>query len=195
MVNFYRRFLPHAAATQAPLHDVLSGPRVKGSHPITWTPELLKAFKECKASFSRATLLDHPDPSAPLALVTDASTSAIGAVLQQRVKNAWQPLAFFSKRLNTGQQKYSAYDCELLAIYEAIKHFRHMLDARHFTIFTDHKPITYAFLQKRDKCSPRQFNHLDFVAQFKTDIRYISGQENVVADALSHVESVTAPPS
>jgi hypothetical protein len=95
MLNFYRRFLPHAAATQAPLHGVLSGPKVKGSHPITWTLELLKAFDECKASLSRATLLAHPDPSTPLALVTDASTSAIGAVLQQRVKNAWQPLTFF----------------------------------------------------------------------------------------------------
>jgi hypothetical protein len=50
MLNFHRRNLPHAAATQAPLPDVLSGTRVKGSHPITWTPELLKAFDECKAS-------------------------------------------------------------------------------------------------------------------------------------------------
>jgi hypothetical protein len=41
-------------------------------------------------------------------------------VLQQRVKNAWQPLDFFSKKLNPGQQKYSAYDNELLAIYEAV---------------------------------------------------------------------------
>jgi hypothetical protein len=94
MVNFYRRFLPHAAATQAPLHDVLSDPRVKGSHPTTWTPELLKAFDECKASLSPATLLGHSDQSSPLALVTDASTSTMGAVLQQFIKNAWQPLAF-----------------------------------------------------------------------------------------------------
>jgi hypothetical protein len=42
---------------------------------------------------------------------------------------------------------------------------------RHFIIFTDHKLITYAFQQKRHKYSPRQFNHLDFVAQFTTDIR------------------------
>jgi hypothetical protein len=76
-----------------------------------------------------------------------------------------------------------------------VKHFRHMLEARHFIIFTDHKPITYAFQQKRDKCSPRQFNRLHFIAQFTTDIRHISGQDNVVADALSRVESVTAPPS
>jgi hypothetical protein len=70
-----------------------------------------------------------------------------------------------------------------------------MLETRHFTIFTDHKPITYAFQQKRDKWSPRQFNHLDFVSQFTTDIRHISEQDNVVADALSRVESFTAPPS
>jgi cleavage and polyadenylation specificity factor subunit 1 len=70
-----------------------------------------------------------------------------------------------------------------------------MLEARHFIIFTDHKPITFAFQQKRDKSSLRQFNHLNFVAQFTTDIRHISGQDNIVADALSRVESVTAPPS
>ncbi|PNF24083.1 hypothetical protein B7P43_G04700 [Cryptotermes secundus] len=158
MLNYYRRFLPHAAAHQVPLHDVLSGPKVKGSHTITWTPELHRAFEGCKASVSRATLLAHPDPSAPLALVTDASSSNMGAVLQQRVENALQPLAFFSRKLNPAQQNYSAYDRELLAIYEAVKHFCHMLEARHFSIFTDHKPITYAFQQKRDKCSPRAFN-------------------------------------
>jgi hypothetical protein len=111
MLNFYSRFLHHAAATQTPLHDVLSGPRIKGSLPITWTPELLKAFGECKASLSRATLLAHPDPFARLALVTDASTSAMGAVLQQRVKNAWQPLAFFSKKLNQAQQTPTTASC------------------------------------------------------------------------------------
>jgi hypothetical protein len=115
----------------------------------------------------------------------------MGAVLQQIVNNGWQPLAF-SKKLNPSQQKYSAYDQELLAIYEAIKHFCHMLEACHFTIFTGHKRITYAFQQKRGKYSLRQFNHLDSVAQYTTDIRHISGQDNV-ADALSRAKSITAP--
>jgi hypothetical protein len=119
----------------------------------------------------------------------------MAAVLQQRVDNVWQPLAFFSRNLNPAQQKYSAYDREQLAVYEAVKYFRHMLEAHHFAIFTDHKPLIYAFQQKRDKCSPRQFNHLDFVAQFTTDVRHISGQDNVVADALSRVESFTVAPS
>jgi hypothetical protein len=85
MLNFYRRFLPHAAATDAPLHAALSGPRVKGYHPHRLDAG---TFEECKASLSRATLLAHLDPSAPLALVTDASITSMGAVLQQRVDNA-----------------------------------------------------------------------------------------------------------
>jgi cleavage and polyadenylation specificity factor subunit 1 len=117
----------------------------------------------------------------------------MGAVLHQRVQYVWQPLAFFSRKLNLAQQKYSAYDRELLAIYEAVKYFRHMLEAQHFTILTDHKPLTFAFHQKRDKCSPRLFNHLDFISQFTTNIPHISGQDNIVADALSRVEVLTAP--
>jgi cleavage and polyadenylation specificity factor subunit 1 len=157
MLNFYRRFLPQAAAQQAPLHSLLAGPRTKGSQSINWTPELTHAFEECKASLSHAAILVHPDSSTPIALVTDASTTAMGAVLQQRSHNSLQPLAFFSKKMSPAQQKYSAYNRELLAIYEAVKYFRHMVEARHFAIFTDHKPLTYAFSQKRDKCSPRQF--------------------------------------
>jgi hypothetical protein len=109
------------------------------------------------------------------------------------VQNAWQPLAFFSWKLSTAQLKYSAYDWDILAIYEAVRYFRHMLEDRHFTILTDHKPLTFAFHHKRDKCSPRQFNHLDFISQFTTDIRQTSGQENIVDDTLSRVEAINAP--
>jgi cleavage and polyadenylation specificity factor subunit 1 len=74
----------------------------------------------------------------------------MGAVLQQQVQDVWQPLAFFSKKISPAEQKYSAYDRELLAIYEAVKYFRHMLEPRHFTTVTDHKPLIFAFHQNRD---------------------------------------------
>jgi hypothetical protein len=41
----------------------------------------------------------------------------MGAVLHYRVKNPWLSLSFFSKKFNPTQQKYNAYDRELLAIY------------------------------------------------------------------------------
>lgn len=191
MLNFYRRFIPKAAQLQAPLNDALKGPNVKGSYPVDMTPERLKAFGDCKTSLSQATLLAHPNSSAELAIVTDASDAALGAVLQQRVDETWQPLAFFSHKLNTAQKKYSPYDRELLAIYESIKYFRHMVEARIFTVFTDHKPLTFAFSMNKDKCSPRQYRYLDFISQFTTHIKYIPGKDNIVADALSRVEEVT----
>jgi RNase H-like domain found in reverse transcriptase len=44
-----------------------------------------------------------------------------------------------SKKLDTAQMKYSAFDRELLAAYLAVRHFRFLLEGRDFTLFTDHK--------------------------------------------------------
>ncbi|CAK1579241.1 unnamed protein product [Parnassius mnemosyne] len=68
-----------------------------------------------------------------------------------------------------------------------------MLEARHFTVYTDHKPISFAFHARKSNCSPRQYRHLDYIAQFTTDIRHISGKDNVVADTLSRIEALEAP--
>lgn len=192
MANYYRRFLPNAAQIQAPLNAVLTG-AVKGSTPISLTGDSLAAFTETKKSLSNAALLAHPVCTAKLALITDASDVAMGAVLQQLQDSVWQPLAFFSRKLSPSQTKYSPYDRELLAIYEAIKYFSHMLEARHFTVYTDHKPISYAFHERKHSCSPRQFRHLDYISQFTTDIRHISGKSNTVADTLSRIEELSTP--
>lgn len=191
MINFYRRYLPDAAKIQAPLHKLLSGTNIKANTPIDWNDELELAFNKCKESLVNATLLAHPDPTAELMLVCDASEIAIGSVLQQKVEGIIQPLAFFSKKLSSAQRKYSPFDRELLAIYEAVKHFRFMVELKPFTIWTDHKPIVAAFRKTSDKCSPRQFRHFDFVSQFTTDVRHISGEDNIVADALSRIETVS----
>lgn len=89
MVNFYRRFIPTAADLQAPLHDILKGPKAKGSQSVQWIPELEKAFTTCKESLATATLLAHPHPGARLGLFTDASSQSIGAYLQQLVDDNW----------------------------------------------------------------------------------------------------------
>src|SRR5436190_680699 len=188
--NFYRRFIPGAANDQTMLNEVLKGPKIKKKTAIVWTKELEQAFNNCKDSLSRATLLAHPNPTAEIAVTTDASDTAIGAVIQQHMDGHWQPLAFLSKKLSTSQQKYSPYDRELLAIYITVKHYRHLLEGRTFTIYTDHKPLTYAFNQDPLRSSPRQARHLEFIAQFSTDIRHISGKDNIVADTLSRVESI-----
>ena len=115
---------------------------------MDWTPTMVHAFEECKASLSRATLLAHTVPSAMLVLFTDASNTAVGAALQQRVGDALRPLPFYSHKINPAQQKNSPY---LLAVFETIKYFRHMVEGWPFVILIDHKLLIFAFQQRRDK--------------------------------------------
>ena len=104
-----------------------------------------------------------------------------------------QPLAFFSRKLSPAEANYSPYDRELLAIYAAIKHFHTQLEARPFTVYTDHKPLISAFSKKSENVPPRRQRHMNFISQYTTDIRHIKGIENIPADTLSRVDEVVMP--
>ena len=118
-------------------------------------------------------------------MTTDASDIAIGAVLEQRVDEHWQPLAFFSRQLKKAERNYATIDRELLGIHAAILHFRYFLEGREFTVYTDHKPIVAAIKKKTELKSGRQSRHLATISEFTTDIQHVAGKANVVADALS----------
>ena len=188
MINFYRRFIPQAARILKPLTDKLAGcPKT-----LLWTKDLQSAFLAAKSALVSAVHLSFPLPSARLSLAVDASESHVWGVLQQLERGCWRPLAFFSKKLAPAQSKYSAFDRELLAVYLAIRHFRFMLEGRTFTIFTDHRPLVTAITRVSPPWSARQQRHLAFVSEFSTDIQYLPGTDNVVADSLSRPPS---PPS
>lgn len=193
VTNYYRRCIPQAAHTQLPLNNYLKHSIKKDRSKIIWTTEADKAFEECKKKLAEVTLLAYPSSTALMALTTDASSTAIGAKLEQLVEDTWQPLGFFSRKLSPTEQRYSTYDRELLAIFASTKFFHHLLDCRNFIIRTDHKPLVYAFKQKLDKASERQLRQLDYISQFSTDIVYVKGEDNAVADALSRINTISMP--
>lgn len=192
-VNFYRRSLPKAASVQSVLHAYLTDSRKNDKREIPWTQEAEAAFAQAKEDLANAALLAHPSATADTRVVSDASDFAMGAALEQRFSDEWKPLAFFSRKFTTAQTKYSTYDRELTAIYEAIKYFRHFLEGRTFKVLTDHKPLIYVFRQRSDKASPRQIRQLSFIAQFTTRIEFLSGADNAVADSLSRIEAFALP--
>ncbi|GBN26829.1 Transposon Tf2-6 polyprotein [Araneus ventricosus] len=104
MMNFYRRFILHAASTQAPLFHYLKGAKKKDKRTIVWTVEAEKAFQQCKNDLANAATLVHPSSHASISLTVDASDTAIGGVLQQSSSNGYQPLAFFSRKLSTTEK-------------------------------------------------------------------------------------------
>jgi hypothetical protein len=145
------------------------------------------AFEAAKAALAAAAELAHQQHGAELTLMVDASAEHMGAALQQRLspRAAWQPLGFYYKKFDPAQVCYSATDRELLACCSGIRHFRWMLEGRRFTIYTDHKPLTFALFKAADAWTARQGRQLSYVAEFTSDIRHVPGV-NVVADNLSH---------
>ena len=130
-------------------------------------------------------MLAYPSASAPMAITSDASDLAVGAVYQQFVGGVWQPLAFFSRHLRPAEPKYSTFDRELLALYLAVRHFRHMIEGRAFTAFVDHKPLVFAMSKVSEPWSARQQRHLAYISEFTTDIQHLAGKDNCAADCLS----------
>ena len=148
-----------------------------------------RIFRDTKSALANFTMLMYPRYDAHTSLTVDASDMAVGGVIEQKINNKWQPLAFFSKQLRKPEQRYSAFDRELLALYLAIRHFRYLLEARTFTAFTDHKPLTFAMSKRSEPCSARQQRHLSYISEFTTDIQHIADKDNVVADTLSRPSS------
>ena len=184
MVNYYHRFIPQCAAKLTPLNNSLTAAN-EGHTRLSPKSNFVVKWDQSKQILANATLLVHPGPTAQINITCDASDVAVGGVLQQYLNGMCQPLSFFSKKLNPAETRYSAFDRELLAVYATIKHFRHNLEGRILFVNTDHKPLTFAMTSVTERVSLRQTRHLAFIAEFTTDIRYVKGETNFVADALS----------
>ena len=176
MINFYHRFLPNIASILSPLYGALKSS--KPQQEISWSHQMKQAFVAAKCALVNATMLAHPCSDCPLALTSDSSDRAVGAVLEQLKQGQWQPLAFFSRQLRNAELKYSAFDRELLGVYLAIRHFRFMLEGRQLSVYTDHKPLVHAMAKTAKLWSSRQQRHLSAISEFTTDIRHVSGKNN-----------------
>jgi len=202
MLNFYRKFIPAAARILKPLTDALKG-GPSGSTQLVWSSAMESAFLAAKSGLAAATSLAHPVLDAELALVVDASNTHVGAALQQRrpASDVWEPLGFYSRKLNSAESKYSAFDRELVAAHSGIRHFRFALEGRQFELWSDHKPLLCAIRSPAEKYTARQQRQMSYIAEFTNQLRHVPGKSNVVADALSrppgavpagHVAALTA---
>jgi len=104
-----------------------------------------------------------------------------------------QPISFFSKKLSQAQRKWSTFDRELLAAYEATRHFKNVIQGSTTLLLTDHKPIVSAFSSESPSHSDKQQRYFSFLTEYVAEMHYIRGEENIVADTLSRaVNSVSA---
>lgn len=142
MAYHFHRFLPKIVDILFPLYELIIQQEFKEyteSAMVGWMPNSLWCGKTnyCFTSL----ILTHPVPDAPYTIITNALAVAVGA------------FGFFFLKYYANR----TFDRELLAIYLSIKYFRHYLEGREFTVYTDHKSIKGNLFQKRT-------NHTDSFA-------------------------------
>ena len=191
MVGFYRRMMPHFAELVHPLTELIR--RQPKCASLPWTEAELAAFCSVKEALQNACTIHHHLPACDVYhLVTDCSQVAAGAALHQLVDGRPVPVGFFSKKLSDQQRRYSTYDRELLAAYLAVLHFHHLLEGRHVVLFTDHRPLTTAFLSPHTAKSDRQQRHWGVITEYVSSVQYVRGADNVVADYWSRPADTAA---
>ena len=134
MVNYYRDVWPMRAHTLAPLSQL-----TLDKVPFKWKEEHQKAFEEMKRIIAKETLLAYPDFSKPFHIHTDASDVQLGACIAQEGK----PIAFYSRKLNPAQTRYTTTEQELLSIVETLKEFQTILMGQQLVIHTDHQNLIH----------------------------------------------------
>lgn len=160
----------------------------------TWTEEHQKAFEAIKAlvtSTECLTVIDYDDTTGKRIFVTtDASNRRTGAVLS--FGDSWEtarPVAYDSYQLNSAERSYPTHEKELLAIIKALKKWRPDLLGMKFEVYTDHR--TLEFFQTQKDMSTRQKRWADTLADFDFEIKYVRGEDNCAADALSRMPDDT----
>lgn len=123
------------------------------------------------------------DDEIPFEVETDASDTAVAAVLMQ----AGRPVAFFSRTLQGPERQHAAVEKEARAIILAVRHWRHYLTGRHFTICTDQRSVSYIF-DKKHKSKIKNDKILRWrmeLSCYDFNIIYQPEKENIPSDTLS----------
>ena len=136
-----------------------------------WTDKHQKAFDLAKKVTARQTVLACPNFSKPFVTHTDASLYQLGAVISQDGK----PIAFYSRKLNDAQTRYTTTERELLSIVETLKAYRNILLGHKIVVHTDHKNLVYKTFN-----TERVMRWRLLIEEFGPELRYIKGELNVV---------------
>ena len=174
MVNYYRDMWQRRSHVLAPL-TALSSQKAKWE----WTDKHQQAFEEAKQMVLRETILNYPDFTKTFHIYTDASAYQLGSVVMQQNK----PLAFYTRKMNNAQKKYTVGEQELLSIVETLREFQNILIGQKIVVHTDHLNLLYKKL-----ASNRLVRWRMIIEEFGPKFKHVDGEKNVVADALSRLD-------
>ena len=181
MFAYYSKFIQNFSEKIHPLNHNTTFP----------VPDpVLNAFRRLKLDL-RDAALKPVDFDKELVLETDASDFCIAATLNQEGR----PIAFFSRTLNTHEINHHSVEKEAAAIVESIREWQHFLLGRKFKLVTDQKSISFMFNNNR-KSKIKNVKIARWrleLSQYKFDIKYRPGKDNVAADTFSRIATIGHP--
>ena len=186
LASYYRRFIRDFSKIASPLFDL-----TKKNNRFFWDSNCQRAFDTLKKFLAETVVLQYPDFSKPFILDCDASDRAVGSVLSQIGSDGLERVVAYYSTTHTPQEiNYSTTRKELLAIIKSIKHFKHYLYGRKFTVRTDHGSITW--LRNFKEPHGQVARWIEFLATYDIDFEYRAGPRHQNADALSRYPGVAA---
>lgn len=170
--SYYTRFIAGFARTVGPFHE-LAGPH----GGFAWTKGHEKAFEELKRAVTSAPVLAQPQLGRMFSVHTDASATAVGAVLPQDDDGGTaKSVHFTSRTLQSAERRYSTYDREVVAVVFALKKFRHWLLGAEFIVYSNHQSLPTAFTGK--DVHGRIARWLALISEYTLMVRHTPGREN-----------------
>ena len=180
LASYYRKFIPNFSTKAYPLNQLL-----RNDVPWAWGERETAAMSALKSALKSEPILRMPDHSLPFILYTDWSQRGLGAVLAQKEKETNEEfvVAYASRSNNRSEGNYSSYHGELLAVVWAVQHFRPYLYGVHFSLVTDHQPLSW--IMKTDKLTGKLARWTCILQEYDFTVVHRPGADNSNADALS----------
>lgn len=91
-------------------------------------------------------------------------------------------------KLSSTLSRCSAFNKELLGVFEALRHFQHDVNGLLLIIDAYHNYMTFKQLHSSAKYIDQDIREFEYVYQFISDIRPCQAKQNTIADALSRME-------
>ncbi|RDY02284.1 Retrovirus-related Pol polyprotein from transposon 17.6, partial [Mucuna pruriens] len=144
--GFYRKFIRNFNKLALPLSRLL-----QKDVDFNFDQPCIEAFQELKNRLTSAPILQAPNWDLPFELMCNASNSALGVFLGQRVGAGFpvHVIAYASRIMDLAEQNYTTIEKELLAIVFALDKFRSYLLNSRIVVFSDHAALRY-LLKKLD---------------------------------------------
>ncbi|KAJ8651915.1 hypothetical protein O0I10_012523 [Lichtheimia ornata] len=144
VVNYFREHVPKISTLTAPLDELRNVDKLDDE----WTDEHADAFIAIQKILTNTPILRYPNMAYPFSMATDASNVGIGAVLYQVIDGETRHISFMARALSKSERNYSTTKRELLAVVYALEKFHTYLWGNHFTLYTDHRALTYLHTQR-----------------------------------------------